>query len=339
MALVLALILLLALTALAHGTLLLAVRERRASATFLHALKARQAAEAAFRLGIREDDLFLGEHSRWQSRLTVSGETDDGAGYRGFLRWLGPEFFLLEGEGTSRGWPGKQRKVWIGWSLSPVARVGAFQAAAEIGGMLIRGQEAEVGTLGSAPDPEGWTASACSGYRTTIDSLLLETRMSAWGPLPEGAAPGGDATTLPPLGLLDEAKLLALAGAAESGALSSVPPLDSAPGCPGGGAPVFLGTEGELVLEGGRTCGLLLAGGDLRIRGETAFQGLALVGGDVVLDGGATFEGMMRVGGDLLLPNGARFLPSLCPALRALDGIGALRDPLILSRGYRLYGF
>ncbi len=39
------------------------------------------------------------------------------------------------------------------------------------------------------------------------------------------------------------------------------------------------GSEGSLSLDGGRSCGLLVVAGDLRLSGDAAFQGLALVGG------------------------------------------------------------
>jgi hypothetical protein len=147
-------------------------------------------------------------------------------------------------------------------------------------------------------------------------------------------APG---STIPSLGLLAGPELLLRAGTVEQETASAAS-LDRIRGCPGTGSPVFEGTPGAFTLARGRLCGLLVTGGDLRIRGDAKFQGLALVGGDLIVEDQATFEGLARVRGSLFLRGESAFRGSACPSLRALAEIPTLRDPLLLQRGLRIDG-
>ncbi len=343
MALVLALLLLLALTALSHGTLVLARREMQTSWAFRHARGAEEASEAALRLASGEPSAFRAERPLWERRLVVSGETGDGLGYRGFVRWLDPEFFLLEGWGTSRGWDGTRRSTWVGWSLAPVARIAAFEAAVEIGGTVNVGSPGLLDVDDPTAVPEGWTALDCDGYTPVMDSLLARGNLRPWGPLGDVEGPSDeDDAPGPMLGLLTLGELLERSGAERSSSDGErEPPYvpsspDSVTGCPGAGEPAFRGFDGSLTLEGGRVCGLLVVAGDLRLRGNATLQGLALVGGSLAVEESAGVEGMAQVGGDLLISSGGRFAGSLCSSLRALSGIDVLLDPVVLRRGRRL---
>ena len=105
-ALPLLLVLLLALTLLAHGALLLAQQELRASESYLHVVRSSLAAEGAIQRVAGGASMLPGPRRNGEVIPLFSGWIDDALWHEGVLRWLGPEFFFLEGGGRSRGWPG-----------------------------------------------------------------------------------------------------------------------------------------------------------------------------------------------------------------------------------------
>lgn len=339
-ALALMLLLLLLLTVLGHGVLLLSMRELQATWAFRHALRAGEAAEAGLWLVTGGGECLPEERTPWIPHLLVSGETPDGITFRAVLRWLDDEFFLLEGMGGSRGWIGERRAGWVGWSLLPEARLGAFGAAGEVRGAVVLHGEARVEADGFREPPEGWPDPLCSGYREVLDSLFPGETLPALGPLPElQPREIQDGDSIPHLGLLRGAELLERAGdggGAGSGSLLA----DSAWGCPqGSGPPAFLGTPNSFYLEQGRICGILVVGGDLRLAGDARVQGLVLVAGDLHLEEGAALEGMARVGGGLRLADSALFRSSACPVLWALEELSVLKEPLLAGDGARINAF
>lgn len=337
MALPLLLVLLLALTALGHGTLLLARRDLKTVWAFRHALRAGQAAEASLRLGQLDVEIIQNERVAWTGHPVGSGEFGDGLIYRSVFRWLDQEFFLLEGTGGSRGWRGERRRAWVGWSLYPEARLGAFTAGGEVGEGFSREGGSVLVAGGFFGTPEGWSADVCAGYQAVLDSLFPTGPLPPLGAL---AAPevddSGPGASVPSLGLLSGPQLLEAAGTAGSG-LHLLQ--DSIRGCPGEEGPVFEGTDGSMSFDDGRICGLLVVAGDLRLGGDARFQGLALVGGDLILEGGSVFEGMVRVRKAIRLTDGAVLRPRSCPVLWALEGLPTLQRPLLLPDGAKLTGF
>jgi hypothetical protein len=340
MVLPLMLLLLLALTALGHGALLLSLRELQATWAFRHAVRAGEGAKAGVWLAMGGGEALPSKRPPWIPHVLASGETPDGVTYRGVLRWLDGEFFLLEGIGGSRGWVGEHRAGWVGWSLLPGARLGAFRAAAEVGGAVVLGGEARIEGGSFMDSPDGWLGSWCSSYQEALDSLFAGGGLPALGPLTEPLPiPSEDGDSIPPLGLLRGPELLDRAGEITGSALPS-PPGDSVRGCPDGDGPsVFEGTPGSLNLERGRLCGILVVGGDLRLAGDVRVQGLVLVGGDLHLEEGAVLEGMARVGGGLRLVDSALLRSSACPVLRAMEEPAVLKHPLLLREGSRISGF
>jgi hypothetical protein len=338
MALPLILLLLLALTALGHGVLLLSTRELQATWAFRHAVRAGEAAEAGAWLAMHGGSALPAEREVWTVYPLVSGETSDGVRYGAELRWLDRELFLLEGTGGSRGWVGERRMGWVGWSLDSRSRLGAFGAGAETGrGSSIAGEaRIESGPFGDSP--EGWPGSSCSPYAEVLDSLFPGGMLPTLGTLRENPSPlAGEGDTIPSLGLLWGAEMLARAASATG---PGPEPPDSTQGCPDvGEAPVFLGTPGSLQLNQGRLCGLLVVGGDLVLSGQARFQGLALVGGDLILEEEGALEGMARVGGRLLLGGSALFRSAPCPVLRAMEGIPVLAEPVPVPGGHRIKGY
>jgi hypothetical protein len=338
MALALILLLLLALTALGHGVLLLSTRELQATWAFRHAVRAGEAAEAGALLAMHGGSALPAEREVWTVYPLVSGETSDGVTYGAELRWLDRELFLLEGMGGSRGWAGERRMGWVGWSLDPRSRLGAFGAGAETGrgASLVGEARIESGPFGDPP--EGWPGSSCLPYVEVLDSIFPGGGLPAPGILREPLSPlAEEGDTIPSLGLLWGAEMLARAASATG---PGPEPPDSVQGCPDiGEAPVFLGTPGSLHLDRGRLCGLLVVGGDLRLSGQARFQGLALVGGDLTLEEEAVLEGMMRVGSRLLLGGSALFRSAPCPVLRAMEELPVLADPVPVPGGHRIKGF
>ncbi len=333
MALPLILLLLLALTAFGHGALMLSRRELQATWAFRNLVRAGQAAELGLRLALEVTPDPAEDRTPWVANPLLSGETDDGLVYGVSRRWLDGEFFLLEGWGGTRGWVGARKTGWIGWSLFPRVRMRAFLAAAEVGSELVQEDRGSLGLGEFLRPPDGWSASECEAYRSLLDSL------SSGGPLPPVAvgvrmevsqvAPG---SSIPSLGLLTGAELLLRAEKRGQEALPASS-RGTIRGCPDTGGPVFVGTPGTFTLSGGRLCGLLVTGGDLRISGDAKFQGLALVGGNLILEDQATFEGFARVRKSLHLRGEGVFSGSACASLRALTGVPALGPPLLIQRG------
>ena len=340
MALPLMLLLLLALTALGHGALLLSMRELQATWAFRHAVRAGEAAQAGAWLAIQEGVAPPEDRAPWAPNVLVSGETSDGVRYGAVLRWLDGELFLLEGIGGSRGWVGERRMGWTGWSLLPPARLGAFKAAAEVGGGYVLGEEARAESGAFLAPPDGWPEASCSGYREVLDSLFPGGTLPILGGLPdEPPHPSVEGDSIPPLGLLSGTELLERAADAIPSGVGFMPG-DSVRGCPERSEPpAFQGTSGSLHLDGGRLCGILVALGDLRLTGEVRVQGLVLVGGDLIMEDGAVLEGMARVRGVLRLGGSALFRSSACPVLWALENLSVLQEPILLPGGSRINGF
>jgi len=311
MALPLLLLLLLALTALGHGTLLLARGELHATWAFRHAVRAEKAAEAAIQMGLGEKDAFGRERVPWVGISLAGGESEDGLIFRSTLRWWDREYFLVEGSGGSRGWEGERRQAWVGWSLDPVVRVGALLAGGELGGGLSREAGSVLESGGFFEAPEGWSPEICEGYRAVLDSLFPGGPPLPIGPLSEPEPAGTESgTSIPTLGLLSGFELLERAG---SGGLSAVLPGGPDQGCPSGGQPV--------------------------LEGDARFQGLALVGGKLELEGEASFEGMVRVRGGVRMGPGAEFQARSCPVLWALQNLPELLEPVMLPHARKLSGY
>ena len=336
MALPLVLLLLLALTALGHGTLLLARRELSTVWAFRHAIRAGQAAEASLKTDALPEYLFLGQRVPWIGHSLGKAETGDGLKMEKVFRWLDQEFFLLEGTGGSRGWKGERRRALVGWSLDPEARLGAFSAAFEVGGGPGQGSDVVATDVDLLGPPEAWPEDVWGECQVVLDSIFPGGPIPSTGPLVEQPhEDSGAGASIPPLGLLTGSRLLDLAWSGGSGTHS---PQDLDRGCPMQ-SPVLEGTGGSRILSGGRVCGLLVVEGDLILRGDARFQGLALVGGDLVLEDGAVLEGMARIRGGLLLKDKGTLISRACPVIWSLKGLPELQQLLAFPDGAKLTAF
>lgn len=323
MALPLVLVLLLALTAFGHGALLLSRRELKASWAFRDLVRAGQAAEVGLRIAWAVpvgpgDSRTLGS-----AMHIVSGETDEGLVYETSRRWLDKEFFLLESVGSLRGWGGERRAGWIGWVLDPGIRITSFLGAVEVGvgvqkdpgTTFSHDTRYESGNVGRPP----WADGPCEAW-----VMPLQARSG-----PTLGDPTGERgiTTIPSLALLGGGELLRRIEELHPGTDSTRVGRD----CWRQENRVSArGSSGDLIMDGGVECGLLVVEGNLRLKNKASFSGLALVGGDMSVDEESTFSGMAKVGETLILREKSRFFGSACQALQALEGLPSLRKPLLL---------
>ncbi len=328
MALPLVLLLLLALTTFGHAALVLSQREVQASAAYRDLVRAEKAAGVGLRLGLSVSPDPFGDRSAWVAQPLLSGELIDGLTYSAIRRWIDREFFVIQGIGGVKGWPGERVLGALGWTLHPGARLASFLAAAEVGSEVWVHERSTLSTDGFFSIPEGWSSGLGEEIGTRAKGIFRD------GPIPGVVKKKNaqDTTGIPGLGLLSGAALLLL----------SRPPGDHAStelggggaGCPGSGErPLFLSSTGPLSLPRGRTCGLVVTGGDLRVGTGTVFQGLVLTGGDLVIETDGRVEGMARVANDLVLKPGAVFLGASIPSLWALEGISRLHYPIPVLSG------
>lgn len=342
-ALPLALVLLLALTALAHGALVLARRELQASLAFREAVRARWAARGA--VDLVGDALPADWRERRQGEVLgpLESRWEEGVWVEAMVRWMSREFFLVEGAGGSGRWEGRERRGWVGWSLHPVDRLGARRGVAEVGGGVRMESGAGVTGGGLGGVPAHWSPRDCREAVSVADSLFPGGALPTVAPFnPPGLwPPEGSGETheedIPSLGVLSGRELLArsrgeLGGGGGLGGRDGV-------GCPGVSGPLFRGNRESLRLAGGRYCGLLVVGGDLTLSGDAVFQGLALVGGTLRIEGDGRLEGMVRVRGDLLMGPRSRLQGRACPVFRALADIRELREPVFLPHAAGFWVF
>lgn len=329
--LVLTLLLLLALTLLAHGLLTLAQTHRRAGAA---AWTARARDWGARALVVREV-LALDSLTRQDGTRAVTWEGGQGEVAH---RVLSPELVLVESRVDSAG---TSRAAGLVWALDAAVRVASLPRAVEVGrwpdaATLGRVEVEATGVDGCAPD----TVPGGAG-RAGVD---LRDPGEAFA---SGEPPG--------LGLL--------AGYAIAGRLAPLPtplgtpsptldgeacgdepwnwgdPTGAVAACAGRQAAVWW--PGDLRVVGGVGQGLVAVGGNL-VLDDARVGGLLLVGGDLVLTGGAVLEGVARVGGELRVGDGAVVRGRPCAAHAALQAAartGApLSAPYVLPRpGWILY--
>jgi hypothetical protein len=329
MALPLVLLFLMALAVFGHGALLLSRRELQATWAFRNLVRAEQASEVGLHLAFRASTGPGEDRTPWVLNPLVSGELDGGMLYDAGRRWLDGEFFVLESRGRIRGWSGERSTAWVGWSLNPEARMRAFLSAVEVGEGVVRETDADLTTDTYHDLPDGWDRSLCDGTPSSSQRQAL----SPFRPHREyrrASGPGrGEFPPIPGLGLLSGEELIRRATSVSAtrppGHLQALP--DSA---------AFLGTDGDLVMDGEEISGLVVTAGDLRLKGSTVFFGLALVGGDLILEDESRIQGLARVRGGLVLRDRSSFQASACTVFFALRSIPSLQNPLAFPDELRL---
>jgi hypothetical protein len=238
---------------------------------------------------------------------------------------LGRETWLSEGEGVVAGGAWSWRAGRLIWLLDPVARATESSSAiVSPAGIPVGGSgmvEARRFVASTAPE---W----CEPWTTALDSLLRFEAPSPFGKL-DAAGVGP-----PRLGVLGPTTLASFLPAGMGAEGTPEPrvqdgrcdaadpwnwgdPVD--PGSPCAEAQVSAIYPGDLTLHGGLGQGLLVALGNLEMAG-TVFHGLLLVGGDLRLRDGARVRGQIQVGGRVHLAPDVRVSLSPCDVARALEG-------------------
>jgi hypothetical protein len=337
------LLLLVGLTALAHGALVLAERERATSALEGRLLARRLLARSAARAPDSGDSLpALGP-----APAPLAG------GVQGRLRWtteavaLDRELRLLVGVGRIDGLPGADRVAVIASALDPSARVAAAAAVVEAGG----GFDAAGGTVTttgwlSAPDPSAtWI---CAPELAALDSLGAVAPV-AFAPFvrpTDGSADGG----VPGLGVLPGDTVLARIPARVAGSVTPGPELRAGicmealvnwgsptdPVGPCGGRMAVVASDGDVTIAGGEGQGVLVAAGSVTLTDGARFHGIVLAGADLVLERGAALVGGARVRGNVRV-QGAALHGSGCAAARALRAAAVIRAPYLLLGSARVH--
>jgi hypothetical protein len=328
-ALISALLLLLTLTALAHGALLLARAEWMGSNA-----RAR-AAEAEAVVTVRMDETLqqglppdLSDEPIWASRVL-----DDGTGSDGVVRIqrLGAESWWLEhganghaGRGT--GVPGR-----LLWWMDPLARIRSLGAVLSVGegaAWTVLGSVERLG-FGSVTGP--LDTAACGFGALTVTEVPDLVRV-----LPEAEMPFG-------LGLLSFDTLLARTAETVDG-IGTPAPREEVGACvmddpwnwgdperleaPCGSVVAVRAAESPLRVEGGVGQAALLVDGDVELAEDAKLYGFLMTSGVLRLRDQAELRGMGVALGGVVVGSGARVQGSACWAARALYAARAQWMPM-----------
>jgi hypothetical protein len=314
----------LALFAVGHGLLAIALAELSASRAGARHLEARTAAGSAIHRVLKAPG------AAWVDSVAARGDREVGVwsvgGAQAAARaWrLSPETWWLEGRGSVG--VATNRTARLVWALDPLTRVLALDAVMSV-------------AVGAPISIEGIVD---AGVMASIESPLLPGDCDPWlgdfvahyGAHPlaaTGVMAAGD--TAPRLGSLDLEDLLATATIRLTG--SGTPtPADAGGACteaepwswgdpehrwrPCGDQLVLRGAVGDLVMQGGSGQGVLVVDGNLIVGSGARFYGLALVRGALRVEGGARLVGMAVAAGGAHVEPGSQVKGSACWVARAL---------------------
>lgn len=317
------LLLLLALTGLAHGGLALSRGSALLARGRAERLRTELLAEGAARAAV------AGLAGPERGALPAPGEARTRPGYspapglesRIVHRRLGREWHLLEAEATVRTPHGRVRAAVsrLAWILDPVARVGAVGAALEHGGRLEVGEGSPVDGSAFWELPGVDPSSVCVAYRAALDSVVSRSGIRHAGRLGGGSDPAGGPSGAPdPYGRTPGIGLLS--GAALARLIEE------------GGAAAGAAAPGNLALDGTDRTGIFVVGGDLTVGVAATLRGVVLVGGDLELAEAARVVGWVRVRGGARLRRGSGIRGSGCEVALAL-GRAIPRPPPVFPAG------
>ncbi len=323
---------LVALGLLAHGALLLAHQELRASLAGARVLQARLAAEAGYRAALSAASQgSLGKEPVGSWTVLAQGEVG-GSPFRGAALRVSREVWQVEGRGRAAGaawWAGWGGPAWI---LEPVGRLEVLSAVVEVAGEgdVVLGGDIDGFRL---PHPRPLASDACGPWVEALDSLrpleaLPPVARVTPGPRGEPSlgplGPEDLREALPALGWAQGRPRPATAGTAcdTDDPLNLGAPSSERSPCSGHAPPRFV--DGAVVMSGGVAQGILVATGDVVLDG-TRYEGLILAGGVLTLRGGARLLGAARSGSGVSVDASSSVAGSICPILVAL---AAARDAL-----------
>ena len=317
-AVVLAVLLTLAISALAHGLFLLAHHEGRTGDAAEHVLRTRLAAEgAANRLARSADTLALAGVPRWGSTDSIS-ELWGAVDLSGSLTRLSSELWLAEG--SARSGPVVARAARPVWVLDPWARAVAMpgivvtesSASSLISGAI---DGTRVDSL-SDPTPPGGCPLPLDSVETSRAPLLHAQVPPTWEPLgfaPWDALLRSIPTRVSRSGTPSPVERMGTCATTESWNWGD-------PARPGGVCETHLAVvaaDTALRVVGGVGQGVLLSRHDIEMR-DTEFHGLVATDGRVSITGSSRVVGMVFARGGLLLDSGAEVVGSRCWMAAAL---------------------
>lgn len=322
-ALVAVVLITLALFAIGHGLLGLALGERAASQAAVRLLEASTAAESSVHLALG------GPGAVWMDSVAIGGERlvvdrSFGRAWGSASAWrLSRETWWVEGSG--RVGRAESHTAHLAWAVDPLTRVRALEAAISVGSgspVAIAGSVDVVAPASvEAPldpsDCDPWVADLVAYYAV---EPLVPVAVSA--------------DTLPALGLLGFDDLLARSDVVVAGAVSPAP-VESAGTCvvdepanwgdperpwrPCGAHLALRRSAGSLTIDGGAGQGVLVIDGDVVLQGGAHFYGLVLARGALRVEGGAQLVGMGTASGGVYVAAGGLVRASPCWVARSLE--------------------
>lgn len=334
------LLLILAMTLIAHGALVLAEAELEVSRVSRAALVARLSAEAGLALVLRDSTAWSAVSPLWRAQIRAAGTVGPTGTYRVRVTRVDRELLIWESLGGHMARPVTYRVARLTWRLSPVARLAGAKAVVESGSLSVTPGAAVLGDRLGDP-PQGWSAEDCASVAGSIAEAVPSRRLPAHALLP--LEPDG----FPPLGMFRAPELSLRARSVAPGAVTpAAREVDgqcrtAAPGnwgSPGSRGPckghfVLVHATGDLAMVGGEGQGVLTTDGDLTLTSGARFLGVLLVGGDLRLEGGALVEGLVRALGTVSLAGSSRISGSGCATLVALTETEALQGLLTPPEG------
>ncbi len=300
------LLLLLALTGMAHAAFLLSLEELRAGRSALALLQVRAEAEAALESAAG----ILAVVRRENGRMEEPGFLEVSVRNQGLeasveVIPLSSEFTLLQAEAQGQGEGPRNRLGRVHWHLDPRMELRRSRAGVEYGGTLsIQGAgHLEAGAGGC---PEG--------------PALPTQRRRATHELPPVAP-------FPFLGILSLNEATQIFSGVPAGSRTG------AAGSLGSGSTAFSfpaadAADPDFLILSHHWAGVLAVSGSLRIQGAARVSGLLLVEGDLILRESAEVEGVIRVGGDVRVMDEGRIVAEPCRLLDLFEDAQGLLDPI-----------
>lgn len=336
-ALAVVLLLLLAILALAQGTLSLAHLELTASRADRRLLEARAAAAAgraaALSAPIRRT---VADVALWGRVRLATGTLEQGNTYVTTLTRLSREAWLLRSTGRAAQGPASVRRAHTVWVLDALGRIEAMHGVLQVGEGTPLRVDGRIDGGGMTEEDAPLVPGACASWYAAFDSIMPSGR------LPGVQSLGADTSGAEPkLGRLRRQDLLSLI-TARVGGVGTPRPVERLGSCDtvavwNWGNPeqpsaacgahfVTVASDGDLTVEGGEGQGILVVGGDLTLTASARFYGVLLVGGALRLDDGAEIVGMVRAAGGAYVASGTWIRGSACWAALALKAATGVLD-------------
>lgn len=334
--LVFVVLVMLALSLVAHGALVESLAELSASRAAARQLQAVSSARSAVQVALNVgggawmDSVGLG--GAWLTGTVGTGPISSVT----TLRRLDTEFWLVEGAALRRGVE-VARVGRLAWSLDPLERVTALEGAVSVadGARVVVTGLVDVGAPTAIVPP--MQPGTCDPWLDSLNAHYTAVPLRSVASLPPGLGE-------PKLGLLDVPALLAAASVTVSG-VGTPAPLEAGGSCvvtdpwnwgdpdrpwrACGNLLPLAAAQGDLDVVGGSGQGMLVVDGTVTFSAGAHFRGLVVTSGGLRLDDGAVLEGLAVAWGGVTVALNGTLVGSACWAVRALAAQRDLLDRLI----------